>query len=307
MSSLGEKVQMSIQRLKAFEPDEGYSLQFSGGKDSVVVKAIADMAGVKYRPMYRLTSVDQPEVVRFIKEKHPDVFIDIPRYNDGKQKTMWNLIVKNRMPPTQLVRYCCEELKESGGKGELTVTGVRWAESINRQNQQGLVTIVPESARKKEKLSEMASGDSQVKQTKKGGLVLNYDNSESQRIVNQCYRTHKTLVNPIIDWEDRDVWDFIRSERIPYCGLYDEGYHRVGCIGCPMARIHRNRDFARYPTYKKAYIHAFDRMLEARDRDGLKPFGNGVKTGEDVFHWWMKDGVIPGQIDMFGDIDDIDF
>lgn len=63
---------MSIERLKAFEPEEGYYLAFSGGKDSVVCKALLDMAGCKYDAVYRVTSVDPPELVRFIKEKHSE-------------------------------------------------------------------------------------------------------------------------------------------------------------------------------------------------------------------------------------------
>jgi hypothetical protein len=96
--------------------------------------------------------------VRFIKDQYPDVKFEIPRYdpewNDekqayeerGKQITMWNLIPRKLMPPTRLVRYCCEKLKESGGDGRMTVTGVRWAESVNRAKNQGEVTIMDKSA-----------------------------------------------------------------------------------------------------------------------------------------------------------------
>lgn len=135
------KVEKAIDALKTFEPPEGYYLAFSGGKDSVVIKALCDMAGVKYDAHYRITSVDSPELVRFIKEQYPDVSMDYPRYSDGTVATMWNLIPKKRMPPTRLVRYCCDVLKESGGEGRMTVTGVRWAESNNRKNNQGKVTI----------------------------------------------------------------------------------------------------------------------------------------------------------------------
>lgn len=47
MSELAEKVKMSIGRLKMFEPAEGYYLAFSGGKDSVICKALLDMGGVQ--------------------------------------------------------------------------------------------------------------------------------------------------------------------------------------------------------------------------------------------------------------------
>ena len=135
-----DKVQVAIERFKTFEPLEGYFLAFSGGKDSVVIKALADMAGVKYDAHYQLTSVDPPEMVRFVKS-FDDVIVDVPRDKDGARITMWNLIPRKMMPPTRLVRYCCQELKESGGDGRFTVTGVRWAESSNRKNNQGEVTI----------------------------------------------------------------------------------------------------------------------------------------------------------------------
>ena len=148
MTELSEKVSKSLERLKSFEPEEGYYLAFSGGKDSVTCKALLDMSGCKYHAVYRVTSVDPPELVRFIKNQHPDVVMEVPRDKDGKPITMWNLIPKRLMPPTRIVRYCCSDLKEGGGEGELTVTGVRWAESVNRQKNQGLVTIIDKSAKK---------------------------------------------------------------------------------------------------------------------------------------------------------------
>lgn len=165
MSELAEKVKMSIERLKAFEPEEGYYLAFSGGKDSVVCKALLEEAGCKYDATYRVTSVDPPELVRFIKEKHPDVTREVPRYDNGKPITMWNLIPKKLMPPTRLVRYCCQYLKESGGDGRKTVTGVRWAESSNRKQNQGAVTIL----KKNKQIIEELSGNKDFSSTIRGG------------------------------------------------------------------------------------------------------------------------------------------
>jgi phosphoadenosine phosphosulfate reductase len=153
MSELGKKVEKSIDRLKTFQKDDGYYLAFSGGKDSVVCKALCDMANVKYDAHYRVSSVDPPDLVRFIRDQHPDVLRDVPRYGtrrgpewEGKPITMWNLIPWKMMPPTRLVRYCCEFLKESGGDGRMTVTGVRWDESRNRKENQGEVTIMGKTA-----------------------------------------------------------------------------------------------------------------------------------------------------------------
>ena len=101
-----DKVEKAIMRLKAYEPSEGYFLCFSGGKDSCVIKALADMAEVKYDAHYHVTSVDPPELVRFIKDNYPKVIFDYPRDKDGNRITMWNLIPRKKMPPTRIVRYC---------------------------------------------------------------------------------------------------------------------------------------------------------------------------------------------------------
>lgn len=139
-----DKVEQAIERFRAFEPPEGYFLAFSGGKDSVAIKALADMAEVKYDAHYQHTSVDPPELVQFVKT-FPDVARDIPKFPDdfkiekyaGKQKTMWRCIEAHSQPPTRTVRYCCADLKESAGKGRFVVTGVRKAESVKRSHRGG--------------------------------------------------------------------------------------------------------------------------------------------------------------------------
>lgn len=141
-----DKVDKAIMRLKTYEPAEGYYLCFSGGKDSCVIKALADMAGVKYDAHYSVTSVDPPELVRFIKENYPGVIFEYPRDKDGNRITMWNLIPKKKMPPTRIARYCCAQLKENGGKGRLKITGVRWAESSRRKASHGEVTFMDKKA-----------------------------------------------------------------------------------------------------------------------------------------------------------------
>ena len=302
MSELEQKVQKSIERLKAFQPDEGYYLAFSGGKDSVVCKALLELGGCKYDATYRVTSVDPPELVRFIKKQHPDVKREVPRYSDtirdeklrGKPITMWNLIPKEKYPPTRLSRYCCRNLKENGGDGRITVTGVRWAESVNRQRNSGVLGV-HSTGEDSEALIETGN----FIKHKSGGVILTNDNDDSRRLVESCYKRHKTNLNPIIDWSDKDVWDFIRAHKIPYCSLYDEGETRLGCIGCPMANKGREKQFIRWPKYKAAYILAFDKMIKARQNAGLHKIEKFGDTGQDTFNWWMGYDVLQGQMNWF--------
>ena len=190
----------AIERLKAFEPEDGYYLCYSGGKDSDVIKILAHLADVNFEAVHNLTTVDAPETVSYIRSQS-DVRIDYP------ELSMWRLIEKKLMPPTRLVRYCCSELKERGGKGKVKITGVRWDESNNRKENGGLVKIIG-----KPKTMQRFADENNVNYglTKQNGLILNYDDDASRRMVEHCYRTTSTMVNPIIDWKDADVWQFLR-------------------------------------------------------------------------------------------------
>lgn len=274
------KVQIAIDRLKAFEPADGYWLAFSGGKDSVVIKRLAQMAGVKFEAHYSVTSVDPPELVRFIKDVHPDVSFDIPRDKDGKAITMWNLIPKKLMPPTRIVRYCCAVLKEQSGVGRVVITGVRWDESSSRKNNKNLINISTKSG--------------------KNRIVFNDDNEESRRSVEQCYRTKKTMINPIIDWSDEDVWEFIKTFEVPYCVLYDRGYKRLGCVGCPM-NANAEMELLSYPKIKDAYMRAFTRMIAERESKGLK---TEWIYGFHVMDWWLHGGSDSDELTLLDEMED---
>lgn len=273
MSTLGQlnfegknKIDVAIERIRYFEPPEGYYLAFSGGKDSECIKELAKMAGVKYDAHYNHTTVDPPELVYHIRNNHPDVIIEYP------EKTMWQLIVEKRMPPTRLVRYCCDVLKEGGGTGRFVITGVRWAESVRRKNNRNMI--------------EFDSYGSQSKDAKKLRKVfLMSDNEERRMMIETCQIKGKHVLNPIIDWTDSEVWEFIKLRNIRYCSLYDEGFTRLGCVGCPMSGPNgMRRDFERWPKYKENYIRAFNRMNKVRKENELHTY---FETGEEVFEWWI--------------------
>lgn len=282
MNELAEKERIAIERLKAFEPDEPYHLCYSGGKDSDVIRILAQLANVKHELHHSLTSVDAPETVRYVKSI-PNMHIDIPHDKNGNRVSMWSLIVKNGLPPTRLVRYCCAELKEKGGRGRLKITGVRAAESANRKKNAGMVKIIGKP-KTTQKTAEEIGAEYEV--TKLGGLVMNMDNSESRRLVEHCYRTTSTMINPIIDWTDDDVWDFLAYYGCESNPLYQCGHSRIGCIGCPMASNAQrlNELEVKYPKYKQLYISAFDRMLAAHPEVNYQ---ENWRTGQGVYNWWL--------------------
>ena len=101
-----------------------------------------------------------------------------------------------------------------------------------------------------------------------------------------CYRTYKTLINPIIDWEDIDVWEFLNDvAKVDHCCLYDEGFTRLGCIGCPMG-THKREELERWPKFKALYMKTFAKMLEARKAAGLPC--EQWNNADDVMKWWLE-------------------
>ena len=254
-------------------------ITYSGGKDSDVMLHLAENSGIPFEVLHSLTTADAPETVhhvydtfRRLEEKGVKCTIDKHVQPDGSRVTMWNLIPRKLMPPTKVARYCCAELKEGGGKGRFIATGVRWAESTARRKNRGGLEVLHSNRQK--------------------SLILSNDNDEDRRLFETCQLKGERAANPIIDWEDADVLDYAAAENIPMNPLYCEGFKRVGCVGCPMAGKPRTAEFARYPKIKAAYIRAFDRMLMERRNRGLRC---QWQSATDVFHWWMRDGVLPGQ------------
>jgi len=257
---------------------------YSGGKDSDVMLELFKRSGITFEVHNSHTTADAPQTVYHIREVFKELelkgikcAIDYHKQSDGSRTTMWNLIPRKLMPPTRLVRYCCGELKETLGKGRFISTGVRWSES-NKRKEWG----------------SFSQPDQRIHASDE--IMLNSDNDTRRRLIEHCMQKNKMVVNPIIDWKDCDIWDYYWHECKWHNSLYQMGYYRVGCIGCPMIGKGRYKEFADFPCYKMAYIKSFERMLKARAERGSTGKMSPWKNGEEVFDWWMEEDTIPGQM-----------
>jgi phosphoadenosine phosphosulfate reductase len=98
------------------------------------------------------------------------------------------------------------------------------------------------------------------------------------------------ILCPIIHWTDKDVWQFIRDQKMDYCSLYDEGFSRLGCIGCPMGGpAGQKKEFARWPKYEAMWRRGFEkywaRWKGTPRRDGKPRWIEKMETVDELLEW----------------------
>jgi phosphoadenosine phosphosulfate reductase len=255
------KIDLAIQTIKKAESlalkyqDYGFHLAFSGGKDSQVIYELAKMAGVKFRPVMQVTTLDPPELMKFVRKNYPDVIMERHEIN------FYKLIVKKKSLPTRMIRYCCQHLKEQSGAGTVTIIGIRRAESNKRAKRNELEI----SGRKYSNTLDQ----------------FNIDNKDQVLCING---KDKILLSPIINWTNSDVWNFIRNNKLEYCELYDRGYQRIGCMFCPMASVRsKRRDRRNYPGVEKTIKQSIKQLCDNSD------YGMSLNNDVDeIFNWWIS-------------------
>jgi len=247
---LSEKIDRAIALIQKWDghaldlSPNGYYVAFSGGKDSIVQEKLFAMAGVKYQAWYNNTTIDPPELVRFINRQYPQV-----RKNNPKRNLPMQMKYESQGPPTRKARWCCEMYKEQGGNGMFVSTGVRALESPRRKN--------------------------------------------TWREITHDMKHDSLLMCPIIYWSEDEIWQFIRDNKMPYCELYDEGWKRLGCIGCPMSGpAGQTRDFARWPKYEAMWKRGFqaywDTWKGVPRLDGKPRWIERFPNIEAFWNWWRS-------------------
>lgn len=241
-NDLRKKIDYSIALLRKaealalrFDPDDGFYLAFSGGKDSQALLHLAQMANVKFKAYMNFTSVDPGEVVRFVKRQYPDVVRVPPRIN------IYDMAKKKGILPTAKARWCCAEYKEIGGVGKVTLVGVRREESVRRS-----------------KRDEITVSNFKISET-----FDQFSKHEEEMVA--CVRGRdKIIISPILHWTERNVWEFLNEVvKVPHCELYDQGHTRIGCILCPMASYkNKLKDIERWPYVKKKWMETIDWLIK---------------------------------------------
>ena len=75
-----------------------------------------------------------------------------------------------------------------------------------------------------------------------------------------------TKFNPLADWSEQDVWNYIRDNGVPYNALHDQGFPSIGCAPCtravqPGEDLRAGRWWWENPESKECGLHVVDGKL----------------------------------------------
>lgn len=259
MSKIDESIALIRKGEKlalALNPEDGYFVGFSGGKDSQVLLDLVKRAGVKYKAYYNVTTIDPPENVRFIRQYYPEVHFIHPR------QTFIKMIEKKGLP-TMVSRWCCAELKEKSGAGNVILTGVR-ADESNKRSKYNEVAI---------KSNRIEHSDRSKKHTIE----------EIEQNEHRCIKGKDAImIYPILNWTERAVWQYISDNNLPNNPCYDIA-GRVGCMFCPFAKKQQIEFFEqKYPKYKDAIMKHF-RIYLANSHHTIYDM-----DADEYYEWWKS-------------------
>jgi phosphoadenosine phosphosulfate reductase len=246
--------------ISLYDPRKENIGAFSGGKDSVVLLHLLKLSGLEFSLKYNNTTIDPPGHINFIRSNFPDVEIIQPRYS------FWELIERYGLP-TRQHRFCCQHLKEFTGKGAKVFEGLRIDESKEeeiRYSRRGKTNRVSARGRRLLALKEPEACDTRVK-----GKIHAY---------------------PIMNWTTTDIWKYIHDNKLPYSDFYDKGFHRLGCIGCPLGRQEqRIKEYKMYPRFVYTTIKAIEKNIIAGKNGGTGSIGKHFSDPYEAFYWWISE------------------
>ena len=266
-----------------YDADDGFYLAFSGGKDSQALYHIAELAGVRFKAHFSPTTVDPPQLLRFIRRQYPEVEFE------KVDKSIYQVAKEMGMVPTMRLRWCCAKFKEGSGAGKVTLTGVRHAESVKRAKRKEVEVSGHKFAGNLDEFNKWSDGKREKIARKFKNLNQDEFSREKEREIRCINGKDSIIINPIIEWRDADVWQFLNKVmEVPHCELYDPPFnrHRIGCILCPMSSYKTKlRDIELYPYVKQKWLEVFEYFIGG----GVRPILYQTRV-QQIEEWALRHG-----------------
>jgi len=251
-----DKVQFSIALIQANQPyNEPYYLADSGGKDSQVLRRLTEMASTPFEAHHSPTPTEPPELIRFIRQTHPDTIFDKPHM------PFWKAFQQKGYPRRQ-AKWCCEYIKESGGAGRTVLMGIRSSESQGRKHRCFINYNVKGRTR--------------------------FDRGTTRNIILPILLWTDKDVWTFLKQENLPYCSlYDEGSSGPYKG--DGKFKRLGCVMCPSARPDRRQwEKERFPNIAEAWRRAGAKYFATHPNPRRR-----WDTADEFFEWWLGDEKAP--------------
>lgn len=268
---LKQKISLTKRRIISFyEHMHGnVYVSFSGGKDSTVLLDIVRSIYPGVLAVFCDTGLEYPEIKKFVKtKKNVQTIRPTMSFHQVIKKHGYPVISKEQSMYIRQYRRARELAKE----GRITkLLRVRWEGKEMRNGSKRFKIsekwkfLVDAPFVISERCCDVLKKRPFKKFERKSGLKAFLGNMASDSLIRRriylregctIFEKGKEKSMPLSFWLEKDIWDYIKTKKIPYSSIYDKGIDRTGCIYC-MFGIHKEK-INRFEVLKKIHPKLYD-------------------------------------------------
>ncbi|MCK5642702.1 MAG: phosphoadenosine phosphosulfate reductase family protein [Gammaproteobacteria bacterium] len=287
---LAEKVKWALKQIRIWYDywDGKVYVAFSGGKDSTVLLHLVRSLYPEVPAVFCNTGLEFPEIVKFVKSVENVITLRPEMtFRAVIKKFGWPLVSKRVAKSIRVVR---ENKPDTENTRRLIMTGVsskgytstRWklAEKWRK------LLTAPFSV--SEKCCDVMKKNPSKKYAKETGRKVYLGTMASDSILRNstylktgCNAFHSSdpASAPMSIWTEKDVWDYIKQEKLPYSDIYDKGYDRTGCIFCAFG-AHMEPKPGRFVLLRRTHLKLWKFCMNTLGMREVLRFID-VPTGDD--------------------------
>jgi len=285
---LDAKIKLSLDRIRKFYDyfNGNVYISFSGGKDSTVLLNLVRSLYPKIPAVFVNTGLEYPEIVKFVKTKENVIWIK-PKMNfkDVIEKYGYPVVSKEVAKQIREIRNTkSDKLKNRRLYGINKKSGRlsdKWKYLINAPFK--ISDYCCDVMKKRPfKVWEKQTGNKPII-----GMMVSDSRSRLRLYIKSggcnAFNASRPTSNPLMVWNENDIWEYIRKYNIPYSSIYDMGYHRTGCMFC-MFGVHLEKKPNRFQLMERTHLKLYKYcMNDLGCKKVLNYIGVKTKYNKDLF------------------------
>ena len=285
---LDAKIKLSLDRIRKFYDyfNGNVYISFSGGKDSTVLLNLVRSLYPKIPAVFVNTGLEYPEIVKFVKTKENVIWIK-PKMNfkDVIEKYGYPVVSKEVAKQIREIRNTkSDKLKNRRLYGINKNSGRlsdKWKYLINAPFK--ISDYCCDVMKKRPfKVWEKQTGNKPII-----GMMVSDSRSRLRLYIKSggcnAFNASRPTSNPLMVWNENDIWEYIRKYNIPYSSIYDMGYHRTGCMFC-MFGVHLEKKPNRFQLMERTHLKLYKYcMNDLGCKKVLDYIGVKTKYNKDLF------------------------